>query len=236
MGVMISLLSILYLFKFKLFWIFIIIISLFALIDLINFWGIRKLLSNNNKNFQFVVNLLFWLTSFVAYCLVFWAFYIHKWQKDAYELVRIYNNSGMLISFYLAKSSLVFFIFIQFIINILYHSSKKLEKIDKKIQKRVILKIGIFFSFLIFILLSFGMAYGRFSYHVTKNEFCFYELPKSFDGFKIVQISDLHLGSFPKHEKQIEKIVFIINEQKPDMIIFTGDMVNSVSNEMLAIY
>jgi hypothetical protein len=56
------------------------------------------------------------------------------------------------------------------------------------------------------------------------------ELPPSFDGFRIVQISDIHLGSWAFKDK-LKEAVEIINEQKPDMVFFTGDMVNYTSYE-----
>ncbi len=231
MGLTIAFSSILYLLRIKLFWIFIIVFFLLITIDLITYWGIKKLLSNNKK-FQYILKLLFWLSSIVAYYIVFWAFYMHKWNNDPYELVRIYNNSGLLITFYLAKVSFVFFQFIQIMVNLFWNTRNRTHIFQKKIQTKVILKIGIVFSILTFLLLSYGMTLGRFSFHLTKKEIYFSNLPKSFNGFKIVQISDLHLGSFPNHEKQIEKLVDLINAQSPDLIIFTGDMVNSISNEI----
>ena len=51
-------------------------------------------------------------------------------------------------------------------------------------------------------------------------------------GLKIVQISDLHLGSFAS-TKPVERAVGMINELKPDLIFFTGDLVNDIADEAL---
>jgi len=56
-------------------------------------------------------------------------------------------------------------------------------------------------------------------------------LPKAFDGYKITQISDIHSGSFDDKEK-VAYAVNLINEQKSDVILFTGDMVNNKAEEM----
>jgi len=62
---------------------------------------------------------------------------------------------------------------------------------------------------------------------VLKNYNLYYEnLPESFDGYTIAQISDLHLGSFINDHK-LKRAADKINKLQPDIIIFTGDLVNS---------
>jgi predicted MPP superfamily phosphohydrolase len=60
----------------------------------------------------------------------------------------------------------------------------------------------------------------------------FANLPKSFDGLCVVQISDFHLGSFLNKKEEVEEAVEFINEQEPDLLLFTGDFVNNVSSEI----
>lgn len=57
-------------------------------------------------------------------------------------------------------------------------------------------------------------------------------LPREFEGFTFAQISDLHAGSFP-NDKFIQEIIFKTNLMKPDMVVFTGDFVNSATEELL---
>ena len=61
------------------------------------------------------------------------------------------------------------------------------------------------------------------------------DLPKSQDGLKIVQLSDLHAGSFYS-KKPIEEAFRIVRQEKPDMIMITGDMVNNNPEEMKMVY
>lgn len=65
-----------------------------------------------------------------------------------------------------------------------------------------------------------------FKIDVSKYEVASSKVPKAFDGFKILQLSDLHNRRFNKNNK---KIVKIIEKQKPDIIVMTGDMVSSNS-------
>ena len=57
-------------------------------------------------------------------------------------------------------------------------------------------------------------------------------LPKSFDGYKVLQFSDLHLGTFRHNPAFIKKLVRVINEQRVDLIVFTGDLVNIHAEEV----
>jgi hypothetical protein len=77
----------------------------------------------------------------------------------------------------------------------------------------------------------YGMIQGRYNYKVLKYELSFEDLPEAFDGVTITQISDIHSGSFTNKEK-IEYGVDLINQQKSDIMLFTGDIVNNKADEM----
>lgn len=76
-----------------------------------------------------------------------------------------------------------------------------------------------------------GTTKGKYGWRIMQNRMSFDNLPKAFDGLKIVQISDLHLGSFNKNFEPMEEAVAMINELNPDYIFFTGDMVNADPEE-----
>ncbi len=85
----------------------------------------------------------------------------------------------------------------------------------------------------IFLVISYGHFFGRFTIVVEKQNLYFNDLPTQFDGFKIVQISDIHLGSFAKNPKVLKETLLKINELHPDLLLFTGDIVNNFSDEMV---
>jgi len=80
--------------------------------------------------------------------------------------------------------------------------------------------------------LLYGMYKGKYNFKVLKYTLHFEDLPEAFNGYKITQISDLHIGSFDDMEK-VSYAVDLINEQQSDAILFTGDMVNNKATEML---
>ena len=82
-----------------------------------------------------------------------------------------------------------------------------------------------------FISILYGITKGKYNFKVLKYTLEFDDLPAAFDGYQVTQISDIHSGSFDNKEK-INYAVNLVNEQASDVIMFTGDMVNSKSKEM----
>ena len=83
-----------------------------------------------------------------------------------------------------------------------------------------------------FLSILYGITKGKYNYKVLKYTLFFEDLPKEFEGYKITQISDIHSGSFDNKQK-VEYAVGLVNEQKSDVIMFTGDLVNSKTSEMI---
>jgi len=79
--------------------------------------------------------------------------------------------------------------------------------------------------------LVWGIVRGGTDYQVKRRVLRFPNLPAAFDGFKILQISDLHTGSFTSKEP-LQRAVRLINEQQADLIFMTGDLVNNVATEV----
>ena len=82
----------------------------------------------------------------------------------------------------------------------------------------------------LFSALSYGIN-NRYRYQVRKLKLNFPTLPASFDGLKIVQLSDIHAGSFTD-PLAVERGIKMVMEQQPDLILFTGDLVNNLASEM----
>lgn len=78
----------------------------------------------------------------------------------------------------------------------------------------------------------YGIYKGRYNYKVYKYDLSFDDLPEDFDGYQITHISDIHSGSL-KNKNNVEYAVRLINEQKSDLILFTGDIINNKSNELI---
>ncbi len=86
---------------------------------------------------------------------------------------------------------------------------------------------------LVFIVMWMGVLVVPYQLKVNRLELEFENLPQEFDGYRIVQFSDLHLGTYNGNTKFVEECVDSINGLKPDLICFTGDLVNRLTSEAL---
>ncbi|MCB0812655.1 MAG: metallophosphoesterase, partial [Flavobacteriales bacterium] len=96
---------------------------------------------------------------------------------------------------------------------------------------RFISQMGLYASAIPFAGVLYGITKGRRDFRVEHVPIPSERLPKAFDGLRVVQISDLHLGSFPLDSDIVQRGVELINLQEPDLILFTGDLVNDYADE-----
>jgi predicted MPP superfamily phosphohydrolase len=91
---------------------------------------------------------------------------------------------------------------------------------------------GLLLGLLTFFAFGMGMARGRTHVKVFRENIKIPSLPKSFDGLRIVQLSDIHLAGFYNHPGYIKKVVKMVNGLNPNLVCFTGDMVHNFSEEI----
>ena len=98
-------------------------------------------------------------------------------------------------------------------------------------RRKFVSQLAIGLAAIPFAAFIYGIIQGKYNYKVIKYQLAFDDLPEAFDGYTITQISDIHSGSFTNKEK-IQYGVDLINQQKSDIMLFTGDIVNNKADEM----
>jgi uncharacterized protein len=98
-------------------------------------------------------------------------------------------------------------------------------------RRKFVSQIALGLATIPFASLLYGMTIGKYNFKVIKKAIFFDDLPEAFDGTTITQISDIHSGSFDNPEK-IQYAIDLINEQNSDLVLFTGDIVNTHAKEM----
>ena len=81
-------------------------------------------------------------------------------------------------------------------------------------------------------LTAYGALIERNCFRIKEVEITFEDLPREFEGYKIVHISDIHGRSFSGREKHLHKAVDMINSLTPDMVAFTGDLITLSPDEL----
>lgn len=107
-----------------------------------------------------------------------------------------------------------------------------LHAIIKPCPRRPFTLLGILASGVCFGCIAYGSFAGIKRLEVKHVEYASPRLPEGFDGYRIAQLSDIHIGSWQGHPETIRKLVDLTNSQRADLIVFTGDLVNQQSHEL----
>jgi len=142
---------------------------------------------------------------------------------------------GMFLTAFAAKITFTFFMFLQDlprvfagIYNFFVHNDKASYFPSRR---RALTTIATGIAAIPFFGMLYGVTKGKYKYTVSSLSLNFKNLPQSFDGYKIVQISDIHAGSFDSKEK-VMRGIDMINALDADAVFFTGDLVNSSKDEI----
>ena len=197
------------------------------LIDLYTYKYLKNSLRRiKSKKISISLKFIFWAISLLIIVL----FIIASSSISKASSPETYSRITLLIAafsiLYIPKIIFCIFQFIEDLINLIIRLFKK------KCFIHFVTKIGLFLSVIFFLSIIYGITIGRYNYKINKLDLKFENLPQSFNGIKIVQISDFHIGSYNKDYEEFEKIVRLINEQNPDLLFFTGDMVNNFADEL----
>jgi predicted MPP superfamily phosphohydrolase len=201
------------------------------LLDLYVFKGISSLTEGLSKSAQNGVFVLFWAVRITL--LIAFAYTVANFNEFRVNHPRsfIFWTS----SFFVFTIPLLIFAIFHFtddITNGVLWGVNKITNPETDFSRRkFITQTGLGVGAVLFGGFFYGVTKGKFAFRVMKNKVVSSRLPKAFDGLKIVQISDAHLGSFINNFEPVKNMVRMINEVEADYVVFTGDMVNSLAEE-----
>ena len=213
---------------------FVFIVILF-LADLYLWTSVRKQIFSYHKWLKFTVSIIYWLPLLLILGLMVASLLrpFVDWNDQARTMI-----VGFILVFYAAKILPIVFLLLADIVRII---DKIFVLFKKEERKQLAAKEGMsrskFLQYLGFI--SGGLVMGTmftgmfkwvYEFKVYRLKVRLDKLPVDFEGMRIVQVSDLHLGSWT-HLQPLEQAVSMINDLKPDLILFTGDLVNYATKE-----
>lgn len=174
---------------------------------------------------------LYWILSIAVMLFMFYAMSIFRQEKDSTGLVM--KAMGLFFVFFIPKMLIAIFHLLGDLGFLGTSLVGKSSMSDFWSRRDFITKLGLGLGAVLFGGAIYGVTRGKFAWRVLKNDVALKRLPKAFDGFKIVQLSDAHLGSFANNYEPVERMVDMVNALEPDLIVFTGDLVNEHASEAL---
>jgi uncharacterized protein len=217
---------------------FLVILLLYFALEFFTLRGVKNLFANGNKT-KYVSRIYYGQLLISIGCLVvsMLLFMKNRGQFSPFSYF-LASNSGA-VFFVLMVMKLFFVIF--YLLNIVYYAIKKLisRRGDKTIvvsdesRRNFLTKTGVIVSAIPFFTISHGILFGKYNFRVLKERISSPKLSSVFNGFRIVQISDIHIGSFYNSRSEVQEGVDLINSLQPDLVVFTGDLVNNFGSEIV---
>ena len=205
-----------------------------VLVDLYTWRGLHRVFQTFGADTVSVVRVFHFGLSIIAVLSIL--FVLFRSRSLDYDGMMQYtkNLMGFVILFYVPKLFFIIFLLVRDILAAGFSLFLR-DSAQPGIFGRLdyLLMAGLLIMLIFFVSIFLGIVKGRFNYTVEKIELSFKDLPDAFDGFTIAQISDLHIGSFNGKVDKLKPAVEKINALNPDLVVFTGDMVNNLATEML---
>lgn len=212
-----------------------IMIGLMALLDVYIFQAVRFVAPSSPK-LRMGIFIVYWTFAAISLAILILLPYINyeNWPKA----VRTYVFAIVIGLFFSKLVASIFFVVddirrgCMWIIGKLFSNpSVAITEASEGITRSTFLSwLGIALGGGLFGTLLYGFR-NKYHYDVKKLNLAYENLPSAFKGLKIVHISDIHSGSFTD-KKSVQKGIDKIMKEKPDLILFTGDLVNDRSSEM----
>lgn len=214
-----------------------VIIILMLLLDLYVFQVIRTLASGASEKWRMAIFSAYWIVSLTAVIIMVLLPFLNveSWPKA----VRSYLFATLIGLFFTKLLAAVFFLVDDIRRMAVWLMGKTFPAFGAKfVEDGTIISRSAFLSWMgigigsaVFGSLMYGFS-NKYNYKLRKVRLQYANLPKGFRGLKIVHISDIHAGSFT-NKAAVQRGVDLVLQQKPDIILFTGDLVNDRATEML---
>lgn len=224
------------------FFVLLVIVATLLAIDLYTYKGLKLLLKHISNNIiRSIIKWGYWVWSIgiiIMFIVVFTNFdYVLNSIHQSRSYFIPFTTLGLLLISLIPKLLFLAFHLVEDISWIGYRGVKKItvnkDKTGEVIDRFTFLsRLGLLVASVQFGWMLYGVTKGRFNFRVLKETLEFENLPEAFNGLKVVHISDLHIGSFYDNYKEVEKGIDLVNSLKPDIIFFTGDLINNYAWEL----
>ncbi len=172
----------------------------------------------------------YWIITVIIY--LFFIYEVLNFKRTDRDHHRVQLVASVFLIFFLPKLFIILFLFLEDLSRgFMYFAQKFVTGDTMMTDRRAFISLaGLGSAAILSALFIDGIIFGKYRHTVRRVKIKIKGLPAIFKGYKIVQISDVHAGSF-FHPEKLQKAVDLINEQNPDLVVFTGDMVNNYASE-----
>jgi len=207
------------------------LVILLISIDLYAYQALKVVLANYSLSARTWSKVIFFSLNIlmISFTLAYTSGLLSEWDKVALTILR-----SLVFIAYLSKFLVLPFLFIDDIFRAfqwVLDYFKPSESFNPS-RSRFLSQFGIFIGAIPLISLTYGIFRNAYRFQLRKTSVKIEGIPDQLRGLKIIQISDIHSGSF-LYPEEVNKAVDIINAQDADLVLFTGDLVNNTADEVI---
>lgn len=206
-------------------------------IDLYAYKGVNTALAQHSIVLRRIVRFLYWVISIGLLAMIVYVGINFRDPEARRDHSFAFSMVALFLLFFLPKLVMVVFHGLDDLLHLVRWGWDKLaprpldavgEGIDRA---RFLSQLGLIVSVVPFAGVLYGVTKGRRNFNLARVPVRSGNLPEAFDGLRVVQISDMHLGSYGRDLSIVRHGVDLIMAEQPDLIVFTGDLVNDFAEE-----
>lgn len=213
----------------------IILLILFGVIDYYLFQAVLAVSKNWSPTWKSIIRYGFWIPTVISVVGILWYNLgdPYKINRDAWLWLRTF-----MVGIYLSKVFGLVFVLLddiqrgfRWVVSLFYKGTSESLPGEAITRSDFLTKAALVATAVPFGAMTYGIISGAHDYRVRRVTVNLPNLPKSFDGMRIGQVSDIHSGSF-WNKTAVKGGVEMMQAEKPDIIFFTGDLVNDHAEEV----
>ena len=212
-------------------------VTIWLLIDLYAFMGLRTITARSSYSWMQWLNWIYWGVDLLILATIFYYSFAGKFSNGPGRQVG-WLLGALMISL-VPKLLVVGVLFMEDITRALYAAFSIGQKVMGYTEstsyvperRKIVSQLAFGLAAIPFIGMIYGTVKGKYDYRVHRIRLTFKDLPEAFHGFRITQLSDIHCGSFDDPEA-VRKGIELTNSEKSDLLVFTGDFVNTKADEL----
>lgn len=200
------------------------LLGIFLILEVYVYQAFKTVYTSQNAK------LIYWFPTVAVYAFLFYS--ILTFDRGSHKYLNLQVVFSVILIFVLPKLLVAIFLLIEDLARLLNFGFNYVttENHNYPSRRKFISLVGLGSGAILAAAVLDGILFGKYRHRARIVKLKLKNLPKSFKGYKIVQISDVHSGSF-QNPKNLQHAIDLINEQQADLVLFTGDMVNNYADE-----
>jgi len=202
------------------------LLGIFLVLETYVYQAFKTVYANQNARF------IYWIPTILIYTFLIYS--VVTFNRASHKYLNFQIVFSVILIFVLPKILVAIFLLIEDVIRLLNfgYNYVATDNHNYPSRRKFISLVGLGSGAILAGMVLDGIIFGKYRHKARIVKLKLKNLPAGFKGYKIVQISDVHSGSF-QNPKKLQHAIDLINEQKADLVLFTGDMVNNYADEFI---